>query len=136
MRLYEAMRGAHAVHGVLLAIAAIGFFRFWARTRFWLPRYVHYLAAFALALGLLLVSMAAPDAPINRDPWGGPKKTAMVLVFPALVYFFFVFFGGQAAAYDGIDPDAGPCPGCGDLGPAEDGRCPRCGRSKAPGPPR
>src|SRR5258708_15930776 len=31
--------------GALLIVGAVGFLTFWARTRFWLPKYIHVLAA-------------------------------------------------------------------------------------------
>jgi hypothetical protein len=34
------------------ALSAVGFFIFWARTRFWLPKYAHILAAIGLLVGL------------------------------------------------------------------------------------
>jgi hypothetical protein len=40
--------GFQALHNVLLAVAAIGFFIFWIRTRFWLPKYAHIRAAIDL----------------------------------------------------------------------------------------
>jgi hypothetical protein len=35
---------AHVIHVALVVLTAVGLIRFWARTRFWLPTYVHYLA--------------------------------------------------------------------------------------------
>jgi len=116
------------IHAVLLIVAAVGFFCFWARTRFWLARDAHYLAAFALALGLSLLSIVPSGAPINRDAWGGLKKAGLVLIFPGLVYFFFVFYGGQRAAYQRKRPPAlTPCPYCGNPLSVSDGRCSSCG---------
>jgi len=100
------------VHGLALVGAAIGFVVFWWRTRFWLPRYVHYLAGLALALGLWAVPLVPEDAPINRDEWRALKQAAIILVFPALVYVVFVVYGGQHAAYEARrhngDGKAGP----------------------------
>jgi len=36
------------VHAAIFAFAAFGLFGFWARTRFWLPKYVHLLAGIGL----------------------------------------------------------------------------------------
>jgi hypothetical protein len=38
-------------------LAAVGFVRFAVRTRFWLPRYVHVMAAVALAIGIWFVTI-------------------------------------------------------------------------------
>ena len=58
--------GFQVLHGVLFALAAVGFFIFWARTRFWLPQYAHILAAIGLAVGIWCVSSVTDDAPINK----------------------------------------------------------------------
>jgi len=80
-----------------MALSAIGFFIFWARTRFWLPKYAHILAAIGLVVGLWCVSNTPNDAPINK---GGPTARLLsALALPAMVYFFFVFYGGQQAAH-------------------------------------
>ena len=49
--MWGALKAVYLVHAALLVLAAIGFFRFWARTRFWLPKYVHVLAGASFALG-------------------------------------------------------------------------------------
>src|SRR5215208_4609982 len=85
-------------HGLELAIAAAGFFAVWYRTRFWLPRYVHVLAAVATLIGVVLNFLIPADAPITKQ-LGIWANVFIVGVCPALVYFFFVFYGGQAAAY-------------------------------------
>ena len=85
------------LHGVLLALAAVGFFIFWARTRFWLPKYAHILAAIGLAVGIWCVSNVTDDAPISKH--GPVLKLLGALVVPGIVYFFFVFYGGQKAAF-------------------------------------
>src|SRR5438270_128346 len=69
--MWEWIKAAQIVHAVVLAVAAIGALRFAIRTRFWLPRYVHYLAAFALVLGLASLTLPPPDAPIHRA--AGPQ---------------------------------------------------------------
>jgi hypothetical protein len=84
-------------HGVLLAISAVGFFIFWARTRFWLPKYVHILAAIGLVVGVWCAFNIPGGALINK---GGPTaKFPLALSVPAIVYFFFVVYGGQRAAF-------------------------------------
>ena len=124
------VKWVQVIHAVLLIVAAVGFFCFWARTRFWFQRYAHYLAAFAFALGLSLLSIMPSDAPINRDVWGGAKKAGLVLIFSGLVYFFFVFYGGQRAAYQGKRPHAlTPCPYCRSPRSVSNSRCSNCGQT-------
>jgi hypothetical protein len=89
--------GFRVLHGVLLAFAAVGFFIFWIRTRFWLPKYAHILAAIGLAVGIWCVSNVPDDAPISR--YGPGVKFLEALILPAMVYFFFVFYGGQQEAF-------------------------------------
>ena len=89
-------RGFQFLHAVVLALSALGFFIFWARTRFLLPKYAHILAAIGLLVGVWCVSITPEDAPINKaGPFG---KFLLALAVPAMVYFFFVFYGGQRAA--------------------------------------
>ena len=84
--MWEWFKAAQLVHAVLLIVAAVGASRFAIRTRFWLPRYVHVLAAFALLLGFACLALLPPDAPIHRSDWGGLKKALIALIFPGLVY--------------------------------------------------
>lgn len=93
----QLFRGFQFLHAVLLFLCAVGFFIFWARTRFWLPKYAHILAAVGLAVGVWCVSNVPPDAPINKK--GPTAKSLLALAVPAIVYFFFVFYGGQKAAF-------------------------------------
>ena len=88
-------------HGIAAAIAAVTYFAVWKRSRFWLPRYVHFLAAVGLLIGFGIVATTSPDAPVAR--WGIAGQLFALLVCPALVYLFFVFYGGQAAALDSRD---------------------------------
>lgn len=90
-------KGFQLVHAVFLAIAAVGFFIFWVRTRLWLPKYVHVLAAIGLAVGVWCASNVPNDAPISKE--GPIAKLLLPLTVPAMVYFFFVFYGGQKAAF-------------------------------------
>ena len=127
------MKTLHGIHGVYLAIAAIAFFRYWARTRFWLPRYVHVLAIGACALAYLLLSMAPDDAPIRQSAWGLVQQVGFLLLFPAIVYFFFVFYGGQHAAYEREHGRRVFCPYCGaPAHPTAAGPCPACGQEPGP----
>jgi len=90
-------RGFQLLHAVLLLISAVGFFIFWARTRFWLPKYAHILAAIGLVVGVWCVSNVPSDAPLSKQ--GPVAKFLFALILPAMVYFFFVFYGGQKAAH-------------------------------------
>jgi hypothetical protein len=108
--LLEVFRGLQILHWALLMLAAGGFFTFWARTRFWLPIYVHFLAAISLAIGLGCLSSVSDDAPIYRQ--GPVVKALSVLALPAMVYFFFVVYGGQRAAFERRFGASAPCPYC------------------------
>ena len=89
--------GFQLLHAVLLVISAVGFFIFWARTRFWLPKYAHILAAIGLVVGVWCVSDVPSDAPLGKQ--SPVVKLLFALILPAMVYFFFVFYGGQKAAH-------------------------------------
>jgi len=110
LHLENLFKGFHLLHVALLTLAAIGFFMFWARTRFWLPRYVHFLAAIGLAVSLWGLTTTPDDAPINQQ--GPIAKLLLALALPAMVYFFFVFYGGQRAAFERRLTRMGPCPYC------------------------
>jgi hypothetical protein len=45
------VNGFRFLEGILLILGAVGFLTFWARTRFWLPKYIHVLAAIGLIVG-------------------------------------------------------------------------------------
>ena len=98
--------------GVILGTAgiflAILYFAVWKRSGFWLPTYVHVLAAVGLLIGVWIVATTSPDAPIAS--WGIGGTLFELFICPALVYFFFVFYGGQTAALarrrQPKDPDA------------------------------
>jgi hypothetical protein len=47
-------------------IGAVGCRKFWAHTRFWLPRYIYVLAAIGLIVGVLTVWASPADSPIKR----------------------------------------------------------------------
>jgi hypothetical protein len=127
--MWEWLKAAQILHAIVLAVAAIGALRFAIRTRFWLPRYVHYLAGLALALGLASLSLLPPDAPIHRSDWGGLKRARMALIFPGLVHLAFVVLGGQQVAYEREHGRAGTrCPSCGQPNLGRGQRCPSCGR--------
>lgn len=114
----DVLSGLYESHRLLLVLAALGYFAFWTRTHFWMPRYAHLLAGGSLLIGIAVLAMTPADAPVNREPLGWVKKGAMLAVFPTLVYFFFIVYGGQRAAYQ----RAHACPRCG-AGHAPDARC-------------
>jgi hypothetical protein len=51
------------------------------------------------------------DAPLNRE--GPIVKFLSALILPGMVYFFFVFYGGQRAAIGPRFKISTPCPHCG-----------------------
>jgi len=92
----DVFRSVQLLHALLLVIRAVGFFILWGRTRFWLPKYAHILAAVGLAVGLWCAYTVERNAPLGKR---GPAVGFLVaLLVPAMVYFFFVFCGGQKAA--------------------------------------
>jgi peptidoglycan/LPS O-acetylase OafA/YrhL len=121
---------AYVLHVLLVVLGAIGFFRYWGRTRFWLPRYVHVLAAIGLAVGLACVAFMPPSAPIGKGQWAGLKKTLLVVSLPAVVYIFFVAYGGQRAAYERTHPSM-LCQYCRGAEVVSGGRCANCGQTTA-----
>ena len=62
----------------------------WWRSRFWAPMYIHLLAASSSLIASLLVWMAW----VVDDPFKG-RAFWMVIIFPALVYLTFGFYGGK-----------------------------------------
>jgi hypothetical protein len=137
----DLLKGFGIIHGVLLLFAALGFIKFWTRTRFWLPKYVHFLAAVGLAVMIWCLSKAPADAPINRQ--GPIAKILVVLALPAGIYFFFIFYGGQRAAFESRFKTARSCPYCHQAVALSSDRddvafenasysgkqCPRCGQN-------
>lgn len=77
----------------LFAIISLTNFLLWRRYRYWVPRYVHALAALAFLVICWLNWL-----------WlrvGGEltlRRVLMILTFPAIVYFFFIGAGGVKAA--------------------------------------
>ena len=123
------------VHLGLVLLTSLAAFGFLIRTRFWFPKYVHWLGVVALGVGLSMVTMIPADAPINAGEWVALKKILFVFLFPAIVYVAFVFYGGQRAAYDARRIREGSCcPHCGETGvlPAE--ACSACGQIVPPSP--
>ena len=125
-------KGFQVLHGVLLLVSALAFFIFFVRTRFWLPKYAHVLAAIGLAVGICCASITPDDAPIKKA--NTTARFLFPLVVPAMVYFFFVFYGGQHAAFHSRFPKPLRCSSCdaeiaSDSEASEDQqRCPHCGQ--------
>jgi hypothetical protein len=120
---------ARWIHIGAFILGAVGALLFLVRTRFWFPRYVHWMAAIALAIGLALLEIIPPDAPVNRGDWAVFKQTLVALLFPLAVYGAFVFYGGQRAAYHGRQRKALNCPHCGQRGGFAGDVCPHCGQT-------
>ncbi len=81
-------------------------FLLWRKYRFWVPRYVHLLAlvSFLLICWLNWLWIQAGGVLTVR-------RVIIILFFPAIVYFFFVGYGGVKAALGGrrvARPDASP----------------------------
>jgi hypothetical protein len=145
------LNGLRILAAVFFIFAAIASFRFWRRTRFWLPRYVHVLAGIAGAVMLLCVAGAPADAPARKQ--GLIANLLFVLLLPAIIYSLFILYGGQRAAYQRHFESPLPCPSCKLPVPArhDDGntavrgpseielKCPHCGQSfvsEVPAAPR
>src|SRR5262245_43700859 len=92
----QVLQSLSIAHGIAAVIAAATYFSIWKRSSFWFPRYAHVLALVGLVIGIGIVASMPPDAPAAHA--GVVGQTFALLVCPALVYFFFVFYGGQAAA--------------------------------------
>ena len=103
-------KGLQLLHVVIFVLGAGGFLIFWVRTRFWLPKYAHILAAIGLVVGVLCVVGAPDDAPIKKQ--GALAQVLLALALPAIVYVFFVFYGGQKAAYNRLFRKSSRCPNC------------------------
>ncbi len=94
--LKSVFEGIKLVHGlIILALGIINLWLWW-RCRFWVPRYVHVLAAFAAGLGAWMTWLEHSS--------GGPRVGRYLIVMvllPTIVYLFFVFYGGVEAALEG-----------------------------------
>jgi hypothetical protein len=136
----DLLKGLNFLHAISFVVGAFGLFMFWARKRFWCPIYIHVMAAVALALGTWMMATIDDSAPICK--YGSVGKVLIALCVPAMVYFVFVFYGGQRAAYESRFIEVPQCPRCQsplpvDLRPGgPDGEspytwqyCPRCGQA-------
>jgi len=133
--------GLSILAGVFLILTAIRSFPFWVRTRFWLPKYVHLIAAIGGGVGLWCLANVPDDAPLSKE--SPVAKLLFVLALPAIIYFIFLLYGGQRAAYLRHFEKAVSCPHCKLPVPARHntdsapdlklpdvrGHCPHCGQS-------
>jgi len=106
----DVFSGFRLLEVTFLVFAAVGFLKFWARTRFWLPKYVHVLAGLGLIIGAWCVWASPVDAPTRKE--GPIARVLLALALPAIIYFFFVLHGGQRAAFDRSFSKSTPCPFC------------------------
>jgi hypothetical protein len=102
--------GFRLVHAILLILAGIASFRFWVRTRFWFPKYIHVLAALGFAVSIWAIASMPPDAPANK--YGPLVRLLLALALPAIIYTFFVVYGGPRAAFYSSFRNATSCPFC------------------------
>jgi hypothetical protein len=74
---------------IVVLAGAMSLARWW-RSRFWAPIYIHLIAASSTLIASLLAWMAwIFDDPLKaRGLW-------LVVIFPALVYLTFGFYGGK-----------------------------------------
>jgi hypothetical protein len=110
---------AQWIHLGVAVLTTVGALIFLIRTRFWFPKYVHGMAAVALAIGLGLLQIGAfadPDA-------------LLLLFFPAVVYAAFIYYGGQRAAYEDRVRRAVTCPHCGQASGVPGSACSGCGQT-------
>ena len=76
-----------------LAFVSLTDLLLWRKYGFWVPRYVHVLAAGALALILWLNWMW-----VRAGGEFTTRRGIVIAIFPLLVYFIFVSYGGVKAA--------------------------------------
>jgi hypothetical protein len=95
---------------VLIALSAGGILTFWKRTRFWIPLYIHFLAAVALAVGVWTSFSAPPESPVGKA--GLLARILLSFALPAIVYGFFILRGGQGVAYRKRFATLVRCPNC------------------------
>ena len=106
----DVFSGFRFLEGILLILGAVGFLTFWIRTRFWLPKYIHVLAAIGLIVGVLSVRASPADVPIKRH--GLIAGVLLALVLPAMIYAYFILHGGQRVAFNRSFSKSAPCPFC------------------------
>jgi len=121
---------AYAIHVLLAVLGAIGLFRYWGRTHFWLPRYVHFLAAIGLAVGLACIAFMPPSAPSIRVDglgsrgrcWSSPSQRLSMSSSCSM-----------AASVQRMNARIDPYPAniAGTLMSRQGSQCPHCGQTAA-----
>lgn len=105
-----AFNGPRFIEAVLVILGGFGFVTFWLRTRLWLPKYIHVLAAVGLIVGVLSVWASPKDAPIKQQ--GLMACVLLAFALPIIIYAYFILHGGQYAAFKRSFPGSAPCPFC------------------------
>jgi len=124
--------GFRLIHGIRLVLAAAASFRFWARIRFWFPGYIHVLAVIGLAVSVWALSAMPTDAPANKE--GPVVRLLIALALPAIIYLFFIVYGGPRATFYSSFRNTAPCPLLDDVNSPNaspqfaEPVCPACGR--------
>ena len=106
----DVFNGLRFLEGVLFILGAVGCLTFWARNRFWLPKYIHVLAAIGLIVGALSVWASPADAPIKQH--GLIACVLLALALPAMIYAYFILHGGQHVAFNRSLSKSARCPFC------------------------
>jgi hypothetical protein len=81
---------------LIFAVGGLVFICLWYRTRFWIPAYIHIMAAIAFIIGIWISKTAPDNAPAKQDMF---LDILIILFFPAVVYIFFIINGGQYEAF-------------------------------------
>ena len=127
----DLVEGAKWLHVAFLLVGAAGSVAFLIRTRFWFPRYLHWMAGIASAIGLAMLRVVPEDAPLNSGEWRLLKLGLMVIAFPGLIYGTFILYGGPRAAYESRHSPP-PCPYCGGERDDHGAECTNCGQTISP----
>ena len=66
-------------------LGAVGFLTFWIRTRFWLPKYIHVLAAIGLivAVPILAVTLVLVRHVLHGEIYGDPERLQPAVLRPS-----------------------------------------------------
>lgn len=88
------MKLLQVIHAIMFAVLAVFYVWAWVRSRFWLPRYVHWLSGATFLLGCLMVCF------IHGPGIAGIVKASVIpFMLSAIVYGVFVLYGGAHAAW-------------------------------------
>ncbi len=83
------MKTLSIIAKVLLLIVFAGSVFHWARCRFWVPRYIHYIAIGGFGFGILMILMNLGT--INHTRYA---TYVIPLLFPVIVYISYGIYGG------------------------------------------